>query len=38
MVQGGEEHTQLVRRLDKFADHAAGLFARVEVDVVVSSF
>ena len=37
MSQGGEEQTQVVRRLDQFADHADGLFARVEVDVALSS-
>ena len=32
-----EEHAEVVRRLDLFADHADGLHARVEVEVVSSS-
>ena len=28
----------VVRLLEQFADHAAGLFARVEVDVAVTPF
>ena len=32
-LEGGEGHTQVVRRLDQLADHADGFFARVEMDV-----
>ena len=38
VLHGGQEHTQVVRRIDQFADHADGLFARVEVDVDLSCF
>ena len=38
VLQGGEDHTQVVRRLDQLADHVDGLFGRVEVDVCGAAF
>ena len=38
VLQGGEEHTHVVRRLDRLADHVDGLFAHFEVDASFTLF